>query len=224
VLTARHWTRWVKSTPSHTICLRSILILYSIQLLGVTHGPFYSDFIPELCTIFYRSHSCYTSHFANPPWFYRCNTFCGKCKQRSPLAVIFSASLPSHFRSFGSKYSLQVLLQFVVTCLSFIFSGHFTMVRWYETPRFQKSARCLLGTRKLYVLPFSRRWFQDYNRDTQLACIQLQYSCEIYFRYVGVMGVTSCIITLCRDIAYIRITTDHSSSWSAILCMQKWIR
>jgi hypothetical protein len=62
------WARSIQSIPSHSISLRSILILSTNLRLGLPSRLFPSGFPP----IFYRQssapHSCYMPCQSNPPW------------------------------------------------------------------------------------------------------------------------------------------------------------
>jgi hypothetical protein len=61
------WARWIQSTTSHSVSLKSILILSSHLRLGLPSGVFPSDFPTEILYEYHLSHSCYMTSQSHIP-------------------------------------------------------------------------------------------------------------------------------------------------------------
>jgi hypothetical protein len=70
------WARSIQSIPSHTISLRSILILSTHLHLGLPSGLFPSGFPANILYAFLLSpHSCYKPRPSHPPWIWSCTIY-----------------------------------------------------------------------------------------------------------------------------------------------------
>jgi hypothetical protein len=61
------WARWIQSTPSHPISLRSILILSFHLCLRLSNGVFPTGF-PKILGTSHNFHACYMPRPSQPPW------------------------------------------------------------------------------------------------------------------------------------------------------------
>jgi hypothetical protein len=61
------WARWIQSTPSHPISLKSIPILASHLRLDLPGDSSFQVFRPKFCMNF-SYHTCYMPHPPHSPW------------------------------------------------------------------------------------------------------------------------------------------------------------
>jgi hypothetical protein len=61
--------RWIQSTPSYPISIRSIIKLSSCICLGISCGTFPSGFVTKLCCLALCLHACHMPCQSHPPWF-----------------------------------------------------------------------------------------------------------------------------------------------------------
>jgi hypothetical protein len=108
---ARHWSlfwaRWLQSTPSHTISLRSILILSSHLRLGLPSGLVPSCFPTKISRAFLTSPMRATCPARSHPPLSDHPNYIWWSAQVMKFLIMQSSPASRHFLSLRSKYSLQ---------------------------------------------------------------------------------------------------------------------
>jgi hypothetical protein len=131
---ARHWSlswaRWILSTSSRPLPLRSILILSYHLCLGLPSGVFPSDFPTNILYAFFI-YACYVPHQSHP-WFCHPNNIWRSVQVRKVLMRSSSVPCLKHCilslfvsQTVVFKYKLQwQVVEFIVQCVCL----HFTPV------------------------------------------------------------------------------------------------